>query len=175
MNAKHPADPQESGLSRRSFVRGVAAGGGAALALSSSMWTPRLSANPDDDKRGDDDKQGDDERDEKLCDLCPAPFPIPHLTAVPPPAPVASYHFYFPGPVEGTVAPTDPTGAHDGRDPSVIYDFRGFIGQVDLNLSGMGTSAAGSAPYTFHTDMRLMKGEWVGTDGRVHRGAVAFI
>ena len=107
--------------------------------------------------------------------ICQAPNPIPHLGATPF---GVSLHGFFPGPVEGTATPTDPTGAHPaGRDPSGIYDFRGFIGQADLNLTGSGTdlNSHDSAPYSFHADMRFMKGVFVGTDGRQHKGAFAFI
>jgi hypothetical protein len=59
----------------------------------------------------------------------------------------------------------------------LIFDFDGVIGQADLDMSGTGTdtTTGKSADYTFHTDMRFMKGRFVGTDGRVHRGAFAFI
>jgi hypothetical protein len=100
------------------------------------------------------------------------PTPIPHTTGA------LGLHFFFPGPVDGSVAPTDPTGPHpDGRDPSTIYDFNGFIGQADLDLSGTGTdtTTGETAPYTFHTDMRFMKGIFIDTEGRNHTGAFAFI
>jgi hypothetical protein len=102
------------------------------------------------------------------------PIPIPHVFTG---TPFGSFHFFFPGPVEGTATPIDPTGVHPGRDPSTIFDFNGFIGQADLDLSGVGTdtTTGATAPYTFHTDMRFMKGEFVGTDGQNHRGAFAFI
>ncbi len=94
------------------------------------------------------------------------PIPIPHAT----PGPFGPLHFFFPGPVEGV-------NANTGHDPSTIYNFNGFIGQADLKLSGTGTDTTTNvtAPYTFHTDMRFMLGEFVGTDGEVHRGAFAFI
>src|SRR5262245_30600239 len=64
------------------------------------------------------------------------PVPIPHINH--PPGPGA--HFFFPGHVDGSPSPTDPTaGPLVGRDPSTIYDFNGFIGQADLVLSGTGT------------------------------------
>ena len=103
------------------------------------------------------------------------PKPQPHITNGPF---GQSLHFYFPGPVDGSVAPTDPTGAHpDGRDPSTIYDFNGFIGSADLVLSGTGTDLAtlATAPYTFHTDMRFMKGVFIDTEGRTQKGSFAFI
>ena len=86
--------------------------------------------------------------------------------------------FFFPGPVDGSAADTDPTGAHpDGRDPSTVYDFNGFIGQCDLKLSGTGTdtTTGDTAPYTFGTDMRFMKGVFVDTAGSTQRGAFVFI
>jgi hypothetical protein len=94
------------------------------------------------------------------------PVPIPHTT----PTPFGAFHFFFPGPVEGV----DP---NTGHDPSTIYNFNGFLGEADLDLSGTGTDTTTnvSAPYTFHTDMRFMSGVFVGTDGGVHRGAFAFI
>src|SRR5215831_17993003 len=64
-----------------------------------------------------------------------------------------------------------------GRDPSMIYDFRGFIGEADINLTGSGTdlNTHATAPYSFHADMRFMKGVFVGTDGQHHKGTFAFI
>ena len=94
------------------------------------------------------------------------PNPIPHLT----PTPFGGFHFFFPDPVEGV-------DANHGHDPSTITDFNGFIGQAELFLTGTGTdtNTGATAPYKFHTDMRFMKGEFVGTDGRKHHGAFAFI
>ncbi len=94
------------------------------------------------------------------------PNPIPHVT----PGPFGPLHFFFPGPVEGV-------NANTGHDPSVITDFNGFIGEADLFLTGTGTDTTTgvSAPYKFHTDSRFMLGEFVGTDGKKHRGAFAFI
>jgi hypothetical protein len=104
------------------------------------------------------------------------PNPIPHINHPPPPG----AHFFFPGPADGSVAPTtDPTPGQPlpGRDPSTIYDFNGFIGNADLILSGTGTDTTthASAPYTFHTDMRFMKGVFIDITGQTRRGAFAFI
>jgi len=102
------------------------------------------------------------------------PNPLTHVN--PPPGPPV--HFFFPGPVDGSVFPTDPHPfPFPGRDPSTIYDFNGFIGQADLNLSGTGTdlTTLATAPYTFHTDMRFMKGVFIDTTGQTRRGAFAFI
>ena len=102
------------------------------------------------------------------------PTPIPHINHPPPPG----AHFFFPGHVDGSPSPTDPTaGPLAGRDPSTVYDFNGFIGSADLILSGTGTdtTTGDTAPYGFHTDMRFMKGVFVDTEGRTQRGAFAFI
>lgn len=102
------------------------------------------------------------------------PNPLSHVN--PPPGPPA--HFFFPGPVDGSLAPTDPHPfTFPGRDPSTIYDFNGFIGSADLDLSGTGTdtTTGETAPYTFHADMRFMKGVFIDTEGRTGRGAFAFI
>jgi hypothetical protein len=107
-------------------------------------------------------------------ELCDFPVPIPHIN-VPPPG---GGHFYFPGPVSGAAAPTDPSGAHpEGRDPSVIFNFKGLIGQGDFNLSGTGIDldTGETAPYTFHTDMRFMLGVFVGTDELPRKASFAFV
>src|SRR5262249_19910791 len=115
--------------------------------------------------------------DASACGLpgqCDFTVPIPHVNTPPP----GGAHFYFPGPVSGAAAPTDPSGAHpEGRDPSVIFNFKGFVGQADFNLSGIGTdlTTGASAPYQFHTDMRFMHGVFVGTDEVERRGSFAFV
>jgi hypothetical protein len=65
----------------------------------------------------------------------------------------------------------------DGRDPSTIFNFDGVVGVADLNLTGTGTntSTGESDRYEFHTDMRFLRGRFVGTDRRVHRGTFVFI
>jgi hypothetical protein len=112
--------------------------------------------------------------DQSLPGLNDYPVPIPHIN-VPPPG---GGHSYFPGPISGSAAPTDPSGAQPGgRDPSVIFNFKGFVGQGDFNLSGTGTdlNTGQSAPYTFHADMRFMDGVFVGTDLTARKAAFAFI
>jgi hypothetical protein len=90
------------------------------------------------------------------------------------------FRFFFPGPVDGSPVAIDPepAAAHAaGRDPSLIFNFDGVIGQADLTLTGTGTDTTTGASdrYGFHTDMRFMAGKFIGTDGRVHRGTFAFI
>jgi hypothetical protein len=69
-------------------------------------------------------------------------------------------------------------GTHpEGRDPSTITNFSGVVGQVDLTFSGtaMNTKTGAKANYTFHTDTRFMRGEFIASDEQLHRGSFAFI
>jgi len=136
-------------LSRRSFFSsaGVATGG----LVAASIFPNLAHAN-----------EGDSE---DAGSICQAPNPIPHLSATPF---GVSIHTFGPGPVDSPLP---------GRDPSMIYDFRGFIGEADINLTGSGTdlNTHATAPYSFHADMRFMKGVFVGTDGQHHKGTFAFI
>ncbi len=144
-----------AGLSRRSFFGRAAATSGAVM-LSPGVAAELLA------------------QDEASPGLCDYPVPIPHIN-VPPPG---GGHVYFPGPVSGAAAPTDPSGAHpEGRDPSLIFNFNGFVGLGDFDLSGTGIdlTTGATAPYTFHADMRFMDGVFVGTDGVQRRGAFAFV
>ena len=158
-------------VSRRRFFG--ASAGAAGVVLGSGLWTPAQGDRSRDDDAGDHDERGPS---------CPAPDPIPFVGIPPIPNPVIAtctrFHGFFPGNVEGTPAATDPTGPHPGgRDPSTIFNFDGVIGQADLTLTGTGTdtTTGQSAPYDFNADMRFMAGRFVGTDGRVHKGAFAFI
>lgn len=142
---------------RRGFLQ-TAAG----AVLSSGLWTP---ARADDDK-GDGEGEGG---------RCGQPLPIPYSH----PGPFGStVHGYFPGPIDGSLFPTDGTGAHpEGRDPSTITNFAGVVGEVDAVFSGTGmdTVTGQKASYSFHTDTRFIKGQFIGSDERIHTGAFAFI
>ncbi|HVH89531.1 MAG TPA: hypothetical protein VM912_22635 [Terriglobales bacterium] len=143
-------------ISRRQLITGAASG----LLLGSAFPKTAFA-------RDDDDDQG------RCADgLCDFPVPIPHINTPP------GAHFYFPGPVSGAAWPTDPSGAHpEGRDPSVIFNFKGFIGLADLMLTGTGTDlhTGASVPYQFHTDMRFMHGVFVGTDLFERKASFAFV
>jgi hypothetical protein len=151
MKTTSPVSKLTAALSRRSFFGRAAVAGGAVLlgsSIPSTVWA----------------------EEEGLPGLCDFPVPIPHITG--------PGHFYFPGPVSGAVVPTDGTGAHpEGRDPSVIFNFKGFVGQGDFNLTGTGTDldTGATAPYLFHTDMRFMSGVFVGTDGVERKASFAFV
>ena len=160
------AGPRMSGsnVSRRRFF-GVTAGAAGGV-LGAGLWTPARSDHDDDDDR-------------RVGRPCPEQDPIPHLNAGPPAA-IGGFRFFFPGPVDGSPAGTDPepAAAHAaGRDPSLIFNFDGVIGQADLTLTGTGTDTTTgvSAQYGFHTDMRFMKGRFLGADNQIHHGAFAFI
>jgi hypothetical protein len=150
---------QQKSLSRRNLIRGAAStAAGTGLFLGSGL---RLGARADDD-------------DDEGRETCALALPQPHTTA----GPFGPLHFYFPGPIDGSAAATDGSGTHpEGRDPSTITNFEGFVGQVDLTFSGTGmdTKTGATAPYTFHTDTRFMKGLFIGSDERTRRGAFAFI
>ncbi len=144
---------QQKSLSRRNLIRGAAGtAAGAGLLLGSGL---RLPARADDD----------DEGERHKCKAIPRP--IPHISTPP------GGHFFFPGPVDAS--PT--TSPNAGHDPSIITDFKGAIGQVDLIFSGTGTDlhTGTSAKYDFHTDMRFMEGVFVGLDNEERRGSIGFI
>ena len=116
----------------------------------------------------------DDDEQSSRGGLCDFPIPIPHIN-VPPPG---GAHHYFPGPVSGAAATTDPSGVHpEGRDPIHVFNFKGVIGQADLMLSGTGTDleTGATAPYQFHTDMRFLHGVYVGTDLAERKASFAFV
>ena len=165
MDIGHALRAGPNAVSRRRFF-GMSAGAAGSV-LGSGLWTP---ARADHD---DDDREGEGRR-------CPEQNPIPHVNMAAGPQTFGSFHFFFPGPADGspTLGDPEPAAAHAaGRDPSLIFNFDGVIGQADLALEGTGTdlTTGKSAPYTFKADMRFMKGRFVGTDGRLHRGAFAFI
>jgi hypothetical protein len=141
-------------ISRRNLVHGTM--GAAGAVLGSGLWTPA---------RADDDNEG----------RCGVPLPITYTHPTPTGPPI---HHYFPGPIDGSAAATDPTGTHpEGRDPSLITNFSGVVGEVDLTFSGTATDTdtGAKAGYSFHTDTRFMRGEFIGSDQQRHKGAFAFI
>jgi hypothetical protein len=62
--------------------------------------------------------------------------------------------------------------ADQGNEPSVITDFKGFVGVA--GGAGTGTDENGDA-LTLAFDYRFMAGKYVGVDGKHHRGGFAFI
>ena len=142
------------GISRRNLVHGTI--GAAGAVLGSGLWTPA---------RADDDNES----------RCGVPLPITYTHPTPTGPPI---HHYFPGPIDGSAAATDPFGTHpEGRDPSMITNFSGVVGEVDLTFSGTATDTktGARANYSFHTDTRFMKGDFIASDQQRHTGAFAFI
>src|SRR5690348_17796106 len=63
-----------------------------------------------------------------------------------------------------------------GTDPSSITDFKGLVGVADVRGHGTARHRDGrTEKLLFDTDMRFMKGTYVGRDGKVHRGTFGFI
>ena len=65
-----------------------------------------------------------------------------------------------------------------GRDqmPSSITDFNGFVGVAQVQGTGVGTNPDGTTEtLLYDTDMRFMKGVYVGLDERMHQGTFSFI
>jgi hypothetical protein len=61
-------------------------------------------------------------------------------------------------------------------DPSSITDFKGLAGVAQVQGTGTARNPNGSVEtLLFDTDMRFMKGVYVGKDGAVHRGAFGFV
>jgi hypothetical protein len=78
-------------------------------------------------------------------------------------------HFYFP-----TDNPfSTQTVANGGGDPSTITDFNGFVGVGDFT-GGTGKDGSGVGMF-WNADLRFMSGEFIGTDGKHHHGAFAFV
>ena len=84
------------------------------------------------------------------------PRPIP-LTV----APGAPFHIVLPG---------------SGNEPSAITDFHGAVGLANVGGTGTGTDlrTGAKAPLLFDVDVRFIKGHFIGTDGRHHRGTFGF-
>ena len=63
-----------------------------------------------------------------------------------------------------------------GLEPASITDFNGFVGVADVQGTGTATNPDGSTEtLLYDTDVRFMKGVYVGKDGAVHKGTFGFI
>jgi hypothetical protein len=86
-----------------------------------------------------------------------APNPIPGGTTIN----GQLFHFLFFGP---------------GLEPASITDFNGFVGVADVQGTGTARNPDGSTEtLLYDTDVRFMKGVYVGKDGAVHKGTFGFI
>jgi hypothetical protein len=145
----------ERGFSRRSFIHRAA--GATGLALGSGLSMPALA---DQDRRRDERDEFED-REGDAADAA-SPLPIPGGTQGIPGNPEV-LHFFFPAP---------------NAEPSLITDFRGFVGLASARGTGTGinTETGERVALEFDTDLRFMKGAYVGMcDRERHRGTFAFI
>jgi hypothetical protein len=64
-----------------------------------------------------------------------------------------------------------------GTENATITDFNGSIGGTDVQGTGIGTDlvTGKKTELLFDTDMRFMKGAFVGTDGHVHHATFGFV
>ena len=68
------------------------------------------------------------------------------------------------------------TGFGPGMDPSSITDFKGQVGVAEVQGTGTARNPDGSVEtLLFDTDIRFMKGVYVGQDGAVHHGTFGFV
>jgi hypothetical protein len=59
-----------------------------------------------------------------------------------------------------------------GFEMSTITDFKGVVGGSETRGRARGSDGT---RYSFDTDMRFMRGVYIGLDGRVHSGSFGFI
>jgi hypothetical protein len=102
-----------------------------------------------------------------------APRPIPYGSTFLFPD-LTLFHVEAPGyPLPNPPFDTDPANA----DPSTITDFNGFVGLV--YVGGLGTHHNLLTDETktlyWEVDLRFMTGQYVGHDGRMHKGTFGFV
>jgi len=140
---------QEQWLSRRSLIRAAAG-----TALGAGLLRPKLVYAIDDD-------------DDSEHTACISPNPIPGGVTALKPFGIFVHH-----------NPLNPaTPLTDIHDPSQITDFDGFVGLTHIRGGGTGTDTATGATtrLAFQADMGFSQGKFIGTDGRQHRGTLAFV
>lgn len=60
-------------------------------------------------------------------------------------------------------------------DQSTIFDFQGDIASAIVRGTGVGRQGGAVLPLVFDSDMRFMKGRYIGMDGRLRTGTFGFI
>jgi hypothetical protein len=76
----------------------------------------------------------------------------------------------------GTLPPFHVWFFGDGQEISTITDFKGSVGVAQVQGTGTGRGGStGDGPLLFDSDMRFMKGSYVGVDGQTHQGTFGFI
>jgi len=67
-------------------------------------------------------------------------------------------------------------GVGPNKDESLIFNFKGVVGVAEVSGPGAGVhNGVALDGAHFGSDNRFMKGDYIGTDGRRHRGTFAFI
>ena len=81
------------------------------------------------------------------------------------------------GPGLADIARVNDPSVAPGLDASSIFDFEGEVATSVLAGTGTGTDAANPRGHAqnFITDMRLMDGRFIGTDGHQHEGSFGFL
>lgn len=140
---------QEKWLSRRNLIRGVAG-----TALGANLLGPRLA-------------YAHDEDDDNEHEPCVGPNPIPGGVNGLKPFGIFIHH--------NPLNPATPLA--NINDPSQITDFDGFVGLTHIRGGGTGTDTATGATtrLAFQADMGFSQGTFMGTDGRRHKGTLAFV
>src|SRR5882724_36562 len=133
-------------FSRRDFIRTAAGAGAAGFLISSGLFSTTVAASSTD----------------------PKPIPGGEQLLFPDPT---VFHLHLHG------FPPFPDNNPATKDPSVITDFNGHIGLAYVNGTGTHTDLVSGVQshLTFGVDLRFMKGEYVGEDGKPHHGAFALI
>jgi len=139
---------QQQWLTRRTLLRG-----GVGTLLGAGLASPKLAYARDED---DDSENG-----------CIASNPIPGGVLGLKPYGIFIHH--------NPLNPATPLA--NIKDPSQITDFDGFVGLTHIRGGGTGTDLATGAMtrLAFQADMGFSQGKFIGTDGRHHRGTLAFV
>ena len=68
-------------------------------------------------------------------------------------------------------------GVKPGVEPSTITDFRGFVGGAVIqgNVQQIDANTGATTLRFFDNDMRFMKGDYIGVDGKQHTGTFGFL
>jgi hypothetical protein len=63
------------------------------------------------------------------------------------------------------------------NDPSQITDFDGVVGLTHIRGGGTGTDTSTGAmtPLAYQADMGFAQGKFIGADGHMHQGTLAFV
>ena len=146
---------QEKWVSRRNLIRGAAG-----TALGAGLVRPMLG-------------HARDEEDDRGHGVFFGPHPIPGGNRGLSPGPGLQPYGVF---VHHN--PLNPaTALANISDPSQITDFDGFVGLTNIHGGGTGTDTnKGMATrLSFRADMGFSQGNFVATDGQVHKGTFAFV